>query len=164
MSARRFRSLHPVKSEKQEISWSNLIQNTSTAQHILLADATDTPSTAGQVHVGDTIRWIFIEVNIAPETVTNPKVVHWAVWKKLSGQTTNITPSVYDADNKKNIFKRGMEMLPKDVSTVFKRIFVVRIPRGYSRMGEGDEIYFTYICSSAESINNCGFAIFRNLS
>ncbi len=120
-------ALRPVHSEKQEITWSNLQQNASTTQDINIISTVENPSSAGQLNIGATVRAVFFEFNIAAETITNPKVVHWLI-EKLPSLGTGSDPTIYDAVNKKQILKRGMEMLPKDVSTVFKRIFVVRIP------------------------------------
>ncbi len=57
--------------------------------------------------------------------------------------------------------KRGMEMLPTNVATVFKRIFVVKIPRVYNRVGDTDQYTFQYIASSSQTINACGIAIYK---
>ncbi len=163
MSSRRSLALRPVHSEKEEITWSNLSQNASATQTITIVDAVNSPTTAGQVEIGATVRSIFFEINIAAETITNAKVVHWLVQinpQGLIGQT----PSVYDSTGKSHILKRGMEMLPKDVGTVFKRIFVVRIPPRLRRMSDGTSIEFRYIASSTETINCCGIAIYKQFN
>ncbi len=54
-----------------------------------------------------------------------------------------------------------MEMLPKDASTVFKRIFVVKVPRKFQRMAQNMNIEFRYIATSTEAINACGIAIYK---
>ncbi len=163
MGFRRSLNLRPVKSEKEEISWSNLAQDASSTKQVIIIAATDSPTTAGQVEIGDTVKWIYFEFHFSAEVATNTKVVHWNVSKVPSGvsQMENI-PSVYDTVVKRFILKRGMEMLPKDVATVFKRIFVVRIPPRMSRMGDGDEIQFRYIVSSTETINACGIAVYKH--
>ncbi len=56
-----------------------------------------------------------------------------------------------------------MEMLPKDTGTVFKRIFVVKIPRGYQRQTKAQVIQFRYVASSAEAINACGIVIYKEI-
>ncbi len=154
-------ALRPVKSEKEEIKWSNLSQNASTTQNITIVKAVDNPSTAGQVEIGDTVKSVFFEFNIAAEAITTAKVLDWIIEKK-PGLATGSDPSIVDAVNKKQILKRGMEMLPKDVSTVFKRVFVLRIPPRLRRFGDQDELNYRYKASSAELVNNCGIAIFRH--
>ncbi len=154
-------ALRPVKSEKEEITWSNLIQDASSTQNITIVSAVNSPTTAGQVEIGDTVSSVFFEFNIAAQVITNPKVVHWVV-EKLPSLGTGTDPSIYDAANKKQVLKRGMEMLPKDVGTVFKRIFVVRIPPRLRRFADGDQLNFRYKASSTETINNCGIAIYKH--
>ncbi len=98
-------------------------------------------------------------MNIAAETVTNPKVFHWTLHKNPTNALA-FTPSLYNENSRSWIMKRGMEMLPSDVSTVFKRIFVVRPPKKMRRMSEGDTMQMRVIASSAETINFCGFMIY----
>ncbi len=155
------RSLNPIKSEKEEITWSDLNINAAAIQVKTIADGVNSPTTAGQVEIGDTINSIFFEVNFSAETITNPKVIHWLI-QKLPSEGTGATPSIYDSANKSQILHRGMEMLPKDVSTVFKRIFVVKIPRGLRRIQDAAQIQFRYIATSTETVNVCGFAIYRH--
>ncbi len=160
----RFRNrLSPIKSEKHESTWSFLAADQSSANTVLLIDAKKDPTASTEIEIGDHVKWIFVEVNFAAETITSPKVVHWWIAKRPFSTASGV-PSVYDQVDKRFILKRGMEMLPKDVSTVFKRVFVVRIPKGMQRFGDTDELEFKFICTSAETINVCGFAIFRAYS
>ncbi len=69
------------------------------------------------------------------------------------------SPSIYNAGDKSYVIKRGMAMLVKDLSTVFKERFSVAIPKGYQRVKVNSELQFRYIASSAETINTCGFTI-----
>ncbi len=142
------------------MTWSNLAQNASSTQDINIISTVENPSSAGQLNIGATVRAVFFEFNITAETITNPKVVHWLI-EKLPSLGTGSDPTIYDAINKKQILKRGMEMLPKDVSTVFKRIFVIRIPPRLRRFADGDKLNFRYKASSSETINNCGIAIYK---
>ncbi len=161
MGFRRSLQLRPVKSEKEEITASLLAADRSSNLVSILATAVDSPTVAGQVEIGDTVRSIFIEFNVSAQTTTNPKVFHWCVEKVPAGGTATV-PSLYDNNNKKQILHRGMEMLPADTSTVFKRIFVVRIPPRLRRMGDGDVISLNVIATSAETINYCFFAIYKH--
>ncbi len=54
-----------------------------------------------------------------------------------------------------------MEMLPKDTSTIIKRAFLLFIPKGMQRVGDADVLQFKYSISSAEAVNCCGFAIYK---
>ncbi len=151
----------PIKSEKEEITWSFLSLDNSTTKVIRIAIAEDSPTTAGDVEIGDTIKWFFLEANFSAETITNTKIVHWICYKLKAGQTAP-SPITYDQQTKSQILKRGMEMLPKDVGTTIKRIFVVRVPRGFQRMADGDTLNFAFTTSSAETINACGISIFKH--
>ncbi len=157
------RNLRPIKSEKHEQTWSNLAQDASSAITIPIADAKKDPTASTEIEIGDHIKWIYFEFHFAAQTTTSPKVIHWWVSKRPFS-TASGSPAVYDQVDKRMILKRGMEMLPSDLATVFKRIFVVKVPRGMQRFGDTDELEFKYICSSAETINACGIAIFRAYS
>ncbi len=163
--SRRSLALRPVKSVKHEVTWSFLSQDASAIQTIDLAIGTS-PSAlnaASEVDIGSSVKSVYFELNIAAQTITNPKVFHWKV-QIIPNGITPTTPSGYFSSDRKNILHRGMEMLPKDVGTVFKRIFVVKIPRGKSRFSVGDKLSLIYIVSSAETINHCGFAIYKEFS
>ncbi len=157
--------LRPVHSDKKENTWSNLAQNASTVQNIQLVNGV-TPSSANtsvEVIEGSTVNTLYFEFHFSAQVTTNPKVIHWKIEKTFSGTIPASVPSTYYQIDRSKIFKRGMEMLPADQSTVFKRIFVVRLPRAYRRIGFGERIYFSYICSSTETINACGIEIHKAL-
>ncbi len=116
---------------------------------------------SSEVVLGSQVRTVYFEFHFAAETITTAKVVHWLVAKEPFA-TAVASPSTYNAPSRRFILKRGMEMLPKDVSTVFKRIIVVRIPPRLRRFGEDDTLVFEFVCSSAETINACGFSIYKS--
>ncbi len=151
-------------SRKHEISWSNLGQNASTTITVPLAIGTQaadiTDATATEVKSGARITSIFFEINFSPEVISNTKIVHWHVAFQPIGTSTGVA-SLYQLVQRRFILKRGMEMLVKDVGTVFKRVFVVKIPYKYQRLGIADELVFKYIATSTETINACGIAIYR---
>ncbi len=154
--------LRPVKSDKHELTWSNLAQDASSVQVIVLAKGTDSAdkNASTEVEVGAAVRSIYFEFHFSANVITNPKVIHWFVVGKRTGETIG-TPSTYYTDERSSIFKRGMEMLVKDTSTVFKRIFVVKVPKKFQRIAKNMNIEFRYIATSAEAINACGIAIYK---
>ncbi len=158
------RRLAPYKTDKHEITWSNLAQNASAAIVILLATGVTASlkNASTEVLIGSKITGVYLEFHFSAQTVTNPKVIHWII-EKLGANETSTTASSYYQQGRNHILKRGMEMLPADVSTVFKRIIFVRIPRGFQRVGEGENLRFKYQSSSAETINACGFAIYKEV-
>ncbi len=154
-----------IHSEKHEVTWSNLAQNASTTQTINLCNPVNPTVKDGpsEVLIGASVRSFYFEFHFSAQVVTNPKVIHWIILQERIGQTTG-TPATYDQPEKSQIFKRGMEMLPADQSTVFKRIFTVKIPRFMQRQKENSDIRLEYICSSTETINACGFCIYKELN
>ncbi len=163
MARNRGLALRPVDTEKIEQTWSNLAQDAGSAKiEISIITAVRNVTTANQVKIGASIKWIYFEFHFSAQTTTNPKVMHWLIQKVPQGVSAmEADPIIYNQTNKKYIIKRGMEMLPSDTSTVFKRIFSVRIPRWMQRTADGDIWKFIYHASSTETINACGIAITR---
>ncbi len=154
----------PGPSRKHEITWSLLSLDAATVQTIVIAKGTQaadiTDATALEVKSGATIRAIFFEFHFSPEVITNAKVIHWTIGLEPFG--TSLGNAInYQTVQRRFIFKRGMEMLPKDLGTVFKRVFVVKIPPKFQRLGIADEIVFKFQASSTQAINACGIAVYR---
>ncbi len=167
-SFRRQMSLRPVKSEKHEITWSNLGENASTPKTVTLIQASGAPTTAIHVEVGSTIRSIFVEFNLnGVDNSGTVQVFHWAIMKAPSGDPTfDVDPTTYNGPRKRFTLKRGMEMLPEiplgsggTVQT--KRVFVVKIPPRMRRFGDDDQLQLMYKSTSTSGINFCGIAIFK---
>ncbi len=152
-----------MKTDKHEVTWSNLAADMSANVTIplTLGVAAEDKGAATECMVGSHVRSIYIEMNIAAETITNPKILHWVMDGIQFGQSGVANPNEYYQEERAIIFKRGMEMLPKDVSTVFKRIFVVRVPKKFQRITMGSSIRIKFRASSAEAVNVCGFAIYK---
>ncbi len=166
--SRKSMSLRPVRTEKHETTWSNLGENASSTKSVILADTSAIEPTVGnQVETGSHVKFIFIEFNLnGVDNSGTVQVFHWAIYKNPNGQISTIDPAIYDAATKKQIIKRGMEMLPEiplgsggTVQT--KRVFVLKIPKLYQRMGELDQIVLSYKSTSSSGINFCGIAIFK---
>ncbi len=166
---RRSNYLRPVNSEKMETTFTNLVQNASTVQSILITSAVKNP-TGTNTEVGSHIKWIYVEMNLnGVDNSGATQIVHWLIQHvpKDDG-SLRITPSGYNPISKSLILKRGMEMLPEipldsggTVQT--KRIFVVKIPWRYQRRAESDAFRFQYISTSTSSINICAFFIFKEI-
>ncbi len=159
------RRYSPIQSDKHEISWTNLSQDASTVQTITLATGVLAASKNlnTEVLIGTKIYSCYFEFHFSPEATTSAKTVNWKVEKIRTGQTAT-SPAIMYQDDRRQILKRGMEMLPRDQATVFKRVFVVRIPRSYSNFQQGDVLQFSYIVSSSETINACGIAIYKAIT
>ncbi len=168
MPLRRQMSLRPVKSEKHEVTWSNLGENASTTKTVILIDAkTDPTATGNQIEAQSQIKSIYVETNLnGVDNSGTVQIFHWMIYKNPANLFGVQDPAVYDTSTKRFILKRGMEMLPEipigsggTVQT--KRIFVVKIPRHLHRFGENDTLILSYKSTSASGINFCGIAIFK---
>ncbi len=158
------RRMAPLKSDKHEITWSNLAQDASSTQsiNIIQGVASADKNSSIEVEVGSHVNAIYLEFHFSANVVTNPKVIHWVVQCKVDSVSSTV-PSTYYQDERAMIIKRGMEMLPKDVGTVYKRVILVKIPPKYRRIAKNSFYSFIYICSSAEAINACGIGIYKEL-
>ncbi len=125
-------------------------------------DAADKGSNT-EVGIGSRINWIFCEFQFSAETITVVKTIHWVIRFVPSGQVSSAPNTMFGTD-RAFVIKRGMEMLPKDVNTVFKRVFVVNIPRKYQRMTDQGQLLFEYIASSTNTMNSCGIFIYKEIN
>ncbi len=156
----------PINTLKHETTWSNLGQNASTAQTVVLIKGTESPVTGNEVDIGSVVKSIFFESNLnGVDNSGSVQVFHWYIAKIPTGLAVS-NPTTYQSDSKKFIIKRGMEMLPEipigsggTVQT--KRIFALKIPPRYKRFDDGDELQLRYQSSSASSINFCGICIYK---
>ncbi len=160
-----FHRMRPViKGNKHEITWSNLAQDASAGITIQIYKGTDSAdlNTANEAGIGARVTSVYFEFHFSPAQTGSPNVIHWECGFAPFGQVLP-EPNTYQDPRRSQIIKRGMEMLPVNVATVFKRIFVVKIPRKYQRVVDSTAFQFKYIASSTQTQNACGIAIFRTL-
>lgn len=145
--------------DKHEVTWSNLAQNAGTTQEVTLVSVVKSADAdaGNEISVGSKVRGIYIEFNCSAETITSTKTFHWQVCRKPSGITLGAANTYYQ-DARSYILKRGMEMLPKSVNTIVKRIIYVPM---HGRLKNLETVVFRYVASSTEAINICGFGIFQ---
>ncbi len=165
MVFRRQRRAAPIKRDKHEVTWSNLVQDASSQISILLARGVQSADkdTATEVELGSHIYGFYIEFNTSANVVTNPKVLHWGVDVVPPATASFPSYAIYYQSQRAQILKRGMEMLPKDLGTVYKRIIFVSVPRKWQRVQEGQDFNFRYVATSTEAINMCGFCIYKEI-
>ncbi len=154
-----------VHSEKKEFTWTALGEDASTEKtHIIYNGTPSADVNLGtEIEVGSVVKWVYFEFHFSAETTTAAKVVHWLIQFVPDGMTTT-TPSVYNGGSKSYVVKRGMAMLVRDQSTVFKERFVVKIPRKYQRVAVNTQLEFRYISTSSNTQNSCGFTICKPTS
>ncbi len=153
-----------VKSDKHELSWSNLGQDASPGVTVAICrgvpPASKDEAVPSECITGNHLGNVYFEFHFSAAQTGNANVIHWVMEVVRAGQTMPL-PSVYYQNERAQIIKRGMEMLPVNVSTVFKRIFVLNIPKIYKRIRDDTRINFRYIASSTQTINACGIAIYK---
>ncbi len=154
----------PVKTEKHEQTWTALSEDASVNKAINLITGVDVGAKVGitDVAIGAHVKWIFCEFQFAAETITNAKTVHWCI-RVIPPTATASGASALNAADKSYVIKRGLEMLPKDLAVVYKRVFTVNIPKLYQRVKEGQKINFEYKASSTQTINSCGLFIYKEI-
>ncbi len=160
-------ALRPVQSDKHEIVWTQLSQDLApaVATQILIGTQSADKNLAVEVETGSHVKSLYFEFNISAEDVTTAKVVDWIViLRPQNVSSAAITPTLFYQTGRNLIIQRGREMLPKALSTVYKRVFRVRIPKKYQRIGAGDTINIVFGASSSEVINLCGFCIFKEFN
>ncbi len=156
----------PIQTEKHEVSWTDFGIDASTpgiSKTLLTAVVPANANLATECEVGSIVKWIYLEFQFSAETITNTKAIHWLIGKEPFG-TTLKNPILYYQTDKRFVVKRGMEMVPKDVNTIIKRIIVVPVPKKMQRMGRDDKWVFVYTATLAETINACGFAITKPMT
>ncbi len=160
------RRIRPIiQTRKHEITWSNLGQDAGTAATtVVLAKGTQaadiTDATPTEVQTGANIPWLYLEFHFGADNVAAVNVIHWTIAKEPFGTSLG-NPNIYQNITRRFIFRRGMEMLPKDVSTVFKRIIPLKVPRRMQRLGMGDQLVFKYQSSITNTINACGICVYK---
>ncbi len=169
--SRRSSTLRPINSQKHENTWSFLGQIANSVKTIVLIKGTERGAIATndptEVQIGAKISSIYIEFNLnGVDNSGEVQVFHWQIMKNPNNQIGSPDPTSYNSAQKSKILKRGMEMLPQiplgsggTVQT--KRIFVVKIPRGFQRFGDNDQLQLHYKSTSASAINFCGIHIFK---
>ncbi len=157
---RRQNALRPINSVKHELTWTKLGTNYQATQTEIIANPVQSPSADNEVDIGSRVNSVYFEFNCSGSALTNPTVLHWAVQMFRTAQTAS-GPTLYNQINKSQILKRGMEMIPKDLSTVIKRIFVVKIPPSFRRMRENQQIQIKMQASDTGAINVCGIMIYK---
>ncbi len=155
----------PPNIEKHELTFTSLALDNSSEISFTLAQGVDASSknASNEVLIGSRITRLYMELNVGAQTITNPKVFHWMIFKSPFGVSVP-APSLYNQTSKRFIIQRGMEMLPSDVGTVFKRILSIKIPKRYQRMGDNDFLVFKHIATSAETVNVCAFFVYKEIN
>ncbi len=162
MVFRRFRgnSLRPINRIKHVIDNQGGIAATA-GTTIVLALASDTPDLASvtECQTGSKVNGIYIKVEAVRTTATSGVLgnVYLAVFKDPGGNLAIPTINAIGAsDDKRYIIHQEMVMLTQTANSNPRIIFngVVKIPRGYTRMGPNDKISLRLLTPGV-AINFC---------
>ncbi len=154
------RSRQKIFSEKKETTWSLIGQNFSSQQENTVYEGVPVADVnlGTEIAVGQIVKWVYVEFNLSAEAITTTTIYHWVLEYVPEGMTVG-APNTYNSGDKSYIIKRGMEMVPKNVSTIIKRIFVAKIPKAYQRVKVNTHLKLRLISSSTSTGNWCGFTI-----
>ncbi len=154
-----------VNRQKHEVTGTFLNTDMTLVNGVTLYTGTASAdlNAGNEVGIGSKVFSVYIEFNVSAAETSTPNVFHWQlIYLPAPASATPPIPSLYNQNIKSHILKRGMEMIPVNVSTVIKRIFVVRIPKKYQRTETGAILSFRQIASpGTDNVNFCFFAIFQ---
>ncbi len=156
--------MHPIKTDKHEVTWSDLATSyasNTTKSLIIGVDSADKDSST-ECEVGSHVHSIYVEFNLSAATTGNPNIFHWKIYGRPTGMTVT-NANTYYQDDRSVILKRGMEMVPANVNTIIKRIFVVRIPKKFQRIAKNFNLIVSGITSGSDTINWCGIVIYKEI-
>ncbi len=168
MVLRRGRTLSPINAVKHYVPATNSLTTSGSVRNQTVALAvpnTALPVNAGDVKEGSVIKAIFLEYWCGGAGATGADTQFSLAFYKQQGGTNAmvaadlLNPGAYD--NKKNIifFSQGV-IMGSDTQAVPLLRQWFKIPKGKQRMGLGD-IWKVGMTPTGESINNCGFATYK---
>ncbi len=119
------------------------VAGTSVHQTIIAADDNPALANTTEVETGSTVNGFFAVVEVvgtSSAALTNFYVIFW---KNPGGNLANIVPNTVGSnDNKRFVIHQEMVMLQQQTNSNPRTVFkgVIKIPRGYRRMGPNDVI------------------------
>ncbi len=156
--------IRPVQSLKHVIdSQGALIADTK--QNVALVAADDNPAQANvtEVQTASTVNSIYLKVECYATATTSLANCYMYVIKDPGGNLANVDGNKVGAsDIKKFVIHQEMVMLEKNTTGLPRTLFagVIRIPRGYRRMGTNDELNLV-LYSPGVSVDFCVQCIYK---
>ena len=130
----------------------------------ITAVASASANTNTEVVEGARIKAIYMEMWLVADAVDN---FFTAIVAKLPGGVGNITNadlvSLFDYDNKKNVFYTTQGLAPQESASNPIPIYKgwIKIPKGKQRFGLGDRLQFGIASRGADNIHFCGFFLYK---
>ncbi len=162
MMPRYRRSLVPVNRIKHVVDFSATLAKATVLTNVLI-EANDAPVLANtnEVITGSRVNGFYLKVECASNDAQDLGAipnVYLAVSKDVGGNLAAVSPnSVGSSDNKRFVFHQEMIMITNEGQGGNPRVLfngVIKIPKGYARMGPNDTINLT-ILSPAIDIALC---------
>lgn len=157
--------LRPVNSVKQVVDiQGGLLIGTQVAQ--ILAVARDSPSAgvASEVEKGSTINGIFLNVQVAATSAAALANVYMAVVKNPGANLIFPNANAFGtSDQRRYAIHQEMIMVEKNSTGIARTLFkgVIKIPRGYKRMGIDDQIILL-LFSPGVTMDVCTQCIYKS--
>ncbi len=143
--------------------------STGTVQSIVIADGVESTiaNSATEVEEGAIVKAVFLELwlenqgNLGEFIATLTKVPEFG-----TGPTFAQMAALFTYSNKKNILYCTQGLTPND--GVAQPVNLIRnwfkIPKGKQRFGLGDRLILSISNTSAQDLNRCGFATYKEYS
>ncbi len=137
-------NLRPVHSIKHIVDVQGGL-TIGTKQNVRLIEAKDAPVLANvtEVETASTVNSIYLKVECYATSTAALANCYMYIIKDPGGNLVNVNGNVVGAsDIKKFVIHQEMVMLEKNTTGLPRTLFagVIRIPRGYRRMGTNDEL------------------------
>ncbi len=121
-----------------------------------LIESVDSPTLAvvDRVETGSTVNAIFLKVEAYATSTAALANFYMIVWKNPGGNLTAPLPNGVGADDDKRfVIHQEMVMMEKNTTGNPRTVFagVIRIPRGYRRMGINDKLQISVLSPGVSS-------------
>ncbi len=159
----------PIHSVKHYVQFPITAITTATEQDVLLVQAVEqsTSTLATEVAEGSIVKAVYVELwlentgNLGESIVTIVKDT-----KNELGPSFTQMASLFTYDNKKNILFTHQGLTSNDGVSQPTNIIRgwIKIPKSKQRFGLGDILVMNIANVSSQSLNRCGFAVYKEYS
>ncbi len=167
MVVARYLNLRPIRSIKHVVDIQSSLAAGGNQENQDLVSALDSPTTANvdSVEIGSRVSSIYLNVQVYATSEASLANVYMFIIKNPGG---NITPPAANAvgasDNKKFVIHQEMRMMGGATTEIPITLFngVIKIPRGYQRMGTNDILQLS-VQTPGNAIDYCVQCIYKEL-
>jgi len=158
--------LRPVHSIKHVVDRQSALV-AGTAENTFLVSAIDAPVLANtaECETGSTVGSIYLNVSVYATTQAALANVYMILFKNPGGSIASLAPNTVGAnDNKRFVIHQEMRMLGGSTTEIPVSLFrgVIKIPKGYKRMGINDLLTLRVLAPGV-NIDYCVQCIYKEL-